>query len=89
MWDLVLLKGESVLFKIAYAIVYVHKKDILCGTYWEMLLTLQKVNDKIKEYLVMEIIEKDCEVDDMFNKWKYENELGEEKGILYKGMIEK
>ena len=89
MWDLVLLKGESVLFKIAYAIVYVHKKDILCGTFWEMLLTLQKVNDKIKEYLVMEIIEKDCEVDDMFNKWKYENELGEEKGILYKGMIEK
>ena len=88
-WDLMLLKGESVLFKIAYAIVCVHKKDILCGTYWEMLLTLQKVNDKIKEYLVMEMIEKDCEVDDMFNKWKYENELGEEKGILYKGMIEK
>ena len=88
-WDLVLLKGESVLFKIAYAVVYVQKKEILSGTFWEMLLRLRKVNEKVGEYLVMEIIEKDYEVEDMYNKWKYENELGEEKGILYKGMIEK
>ena len=81
-WDLFMVKGESVLFSVAIAFLKLQQDDLLNLPVSEVFRRLKRLPNKYRdEYLFSEMGSLDIER--TFRKWKEENSLAQEKGVLF------
>ena len=81
-WDLFLVKGESVMFSVAIAFLKLQQDDLLNLPVSEVFRRLKRLPNKYRdEYLFSEM--GDLDIESTFRKWKEENSLAQEKGVLF------
>lgn len=81
-WDLFLVKGESVMFSVAIAFLKLQQDDLLNLPVSEVFRRLKRLPNKYRdEYLFSEM--GDLDIERTFRKWKEENSLAQEKGVLF------
>ena len=85
--DLYLINGEYILFQIGLSILAVQEDDLLDLAINEIFKILKKLSSKQKEDLFLEKMKSFDSVKEEFNKWKNENELGNQKLQLFQAIF--
>ena len=74
-------KGERIIFQAALTLFSLQKDDFLILPIGEILLRFKKFSDKVNDDFFESFEKFNISAD--YKNWKKENQLGEEKGMLY------
>ena len=77
-YDVYILNGEYILFLVGLTVIKIQENDLLSLTIGEVFKNLNKLPSKYKEDLFLEIMNSN-NIYKQFEKWKTDNEVGNQK----------
>ena len=86
--DLFLINGEYILFQIGLSILAIQEDDLLDLAISEIFKLLKKLSSKYKEDIFLEKMKSFYSVKEDYNRWKNENELGDQKLQLFQAIFD-